>query len=247
MLQTNRQTGSTPPPPEGCVIAIEAIGVAKSGGSIAVGTGEQIHDVFAMHADRPTAAAIGPALRAAVQSARRHGPIARVAVAAGPGSFTGLRIAVTAAKTLAYALNCPAAAVDSMLAIAAAVDWRLHRQFKTAEVLIGAYRGQVIGRRIPLDDLAADRCGDCRPADLMPGGDWTGRSDAATEPTTAAVGEPAAWARWGEIADAVRLISPGPLAVGVLRVAIKKPATDPMALMPVYLRRSAAEEQTVRP
>lgn len=44
--------------------------------------------------------------------------IGRIAVSVGPGSFTGLRIGVVAAKTLAYSLNCELKAIDTFLAVA---------------------------------------------------------------------------------------------------------------------------------
>ena len=50
---------------------------------------------------------------------RQHGSPSALAVAAGPGSFTGLRIATVTARTLAWLENCPVHAVDALAALAA--------------------------------------------------------------------------------------------------------------------------------
>src|SRR5687768_2419931 len=47
------------------------------------------------------------------------GDLGAVAVSIGPGSFTGLRVGVVCAKTLAYAVSTKLVAVDTFLAIAA--------------------------------------------------------------------------------------------------------------------------------
>src|SRR5207245_6411196 len=49
--------------------------------------------------------------------------LAGLAVAVGPGSFTGLRIAVSTAKGLALALGLPISAVPTLDAMAAALPW----------------------------------------------------------------------------------------------------------------------------
>ncbi len=49
---------------------------------------------------------------------RQSAPLSAVAVACGPGSFTGLRIGMSTAKALALAWKCPVISVDSLHGIA---------------------------------------------------------------------------------------------------------------------------------
>lgn len=51
---------------------------------------------------------------------RKIDDIGVIAVATGPGSFTGLRVGVVAAKTLAYSLGCKIIGVNALSAISAA-------------------------------------------------------------------------------------------------------------------------------
>ena len=48
--------------------------------------------------------------------------LSHLAVTVGPGSFTGVRIGVTAVKALAHALNLPCIAVDALEATAAGIE-----------------------------------------------------------------------------------------------------------------------------
>lgn len=48
--------------------------------------------------------------------------LARVAVNAGPGSHTGLRVGLMAAKAIAWSVDCPVVGVDANRALAAQVD-----------------------------------------------------------------------------------------------------------------------------
>lgn len=49
---------------------------------------------------------------------RQPGDCGLVAVSIGPGSFTGLRVGIVCAKTMAYATGCRIAGVETLLAIA---------------------------------------------------------------------------------------------------------------------------------
>jgi len=53
----------------------------------------------------------------------RVSDLQRIAVVTGPGSWTGLNIGVTAAKTLAQVLAAPVVALSSLDAVAADLDW----------------------------------------------------------------------------------------------------------------------------
>lgn len=66
--------------------------------------------------------------------------LSRIAVAKGPGSYTGVRIGVTIAKTLAWSLNIPLVGVSSLEVLAASVS----RYFNGyVSPLFDARRGQI--------------------------------------------------------------------------------------------------------
>lgn len=57
-----------------------------------------------------------------LESQLRFSDLQAVAVSQGPGSYTGLRIGVSAAKGLCYALNVPLIAVDTLQVLASQVQ-----------------------------------------------------------------------------------------------------------------------------
>jgi tRNA threonylcarbamoyl adenosine modification protein YeaZ len=79
--------------------------------------------------------------------------LTRIAVTTGPGSFTGLRIGLSAARGLGLALNIPVLGIPSLLALS------LRAQCDPVAVLLDAKRGEAYfqtfsGPGIPIRDAA---------------------------------------------------------------------------------------------
>ncbi|MDR0798585.1 MAG: tRNA (adenosine(37)-N6)-threonylcarbamoyltransferase complex dimerization subunit type 1 TsaB [Dysgonamonadaceae bacterium] len=73
--------------------------------------------------DASHSASLGVYVQEAVAFARRElRPVEAVAVSAGPGSYTGLRIGVSEAKGLGYGWNIPVIALPSLKILAASVS-----------------------------------------------------------------------------------------------------------------------------
>jgi tRNA threonylcarbamoyladenosine biosynthesis protein TsaB len=181
--------------------------------------------------------AIAGLLAAAGLSAR---DLDAVAVGLGPGSFTGLRVGLMAAKTLAYATGCRLVGLDTLAVFAHAAPPGALR----IAVAGDAQRGDVFVADFLRDapGAAPRRLGETR---LEPGAAWA----AGLAPGTAVVGPGLARLRPAfpggvlaggtdaEAPDAVALLEVARAAVAAGR------ADDPHALEPFYIRRSAAEEK----
>jgi tRNA threonylcarbamoyladenosine biosynthesis protein TsaB len=116
-----------------------AIETATSSGSVAVARGDHVLAEATLGDQRRHAEAVLPALESVLSEAgleRRH--IEEVVVGAGPGSFTGVRVAAATAKGLAAALSVPLVAYSSLLALAAAA-----RSDRPVCALFDARRGEV--------------------------------------------------------------------------------------------------------
>jgi tRNA threonylcarbamoyladenosine biosynthesis protein TsaB len=102
-----------------------AIAIETSGsiGAIALADNDTIFaETLFSHGLQHTAKII-PMMHDALQQRRwTPGDIEHVYVSAGPGSFTGLRVAITLAKTLAFAVNCKIIAIESTRVLAENAD-----------------------------------------------------------------------------------------------------------------------------
>jgi len=104
-------------PPLTRILALETSGV---GGSAAILDTESSVSIYEpLPAGTRSAQALAPAMhRALVAAGWKPRDVQVVAITVGPGSFTGLRIGVTTAKTFAYTVGCDVVAVNTLDVIA---------------------------------------------------------------------------------------------------------------------------------
>lgn len=223
------------------------LGIETSGLYGSVAAAEVTRDACHVVAYEPlprdvrSARALAPAIDALLGSLGWSArDLAAVAVAVGPGSFTGLRVGVVTAKTLAYATETAVVGVETLEALADAAPapeepgqrlWAVldaqRREFFSAPFAAGegAWR-----RAEPTERRSADGLRSRMKA-----------GDRVTGPVASAVAE----GRGGVAIDNVE-----PRADAVLRVAWRRwlsgAADDVFALAPEYQRLSAAEEKIAK-
>lgn len=165
--------------------------------------------------------------------------IREIYVSVGPGSFTGLRVGITVAKTLAFATGASVVPVQTLdvLARNAPPGWQ------NLVVVLDAKRDQVFTatfanaggeprQREParLDSLAATLSRAPRPVHLLGEGIPFHRQHIPDDPEVIVTPEDT----WRPLAASVARIGATMARAGM--------TTDPMALAPVYIRRPEAEE-----
>src|SRR5262249_34304801 len=88
-------------------------------GYVALAEGGRLRGVRKLDEARPHARDLAPAVRDLLAEAGWTAPtLNAVIVSRGPGSYTGLRVGIMSAKTLAYATGCKLVAIDTFAAIA---------------------------------------------------------------------------------------------------------------------------------
>lgn len=217
-------------------IAIETSG---TGGSVALLRGPHVAESLDLEANQRTASVLAPALARLLEELDRQRSTLRfVSVTHGPGSFTGLRIGVTTAKTLAYALKTPVVPVDTLAVIAAQLFATIS-EISQLVVGLNAYRGQVYVRQ---------ECrgqGTARSSEIWSSEKWKKFLDEA--PRNIVIAGNAAPSRLSRPFADEFANSSMPTAAGLGRIAWERfqrgERIDPMQLTPAYLRPSAAEEK----
>ncbi len=168
--------------------------------------------------------------------------IGAVAIAAGPGSFTGLRIGIAAAKGLAWAADKPCLGVSTLEAMAeniahldglvvGAMDARRGQVYNAVfEAKGGALTRLCPDRAISLEALAGELAGETRPITVL------GDGGALCRRYLAEHGVPCSLAP-------AALLYQNAVGVGLAaeRAYARGEAVSAQELLPVYLRPAQAE------
>ena len=178
--------------------------------------------------------------RLCLQSGWKPRDIQQIFVSSGPGSFTGLRIGVTCAKTLACALNIPVVATPTLRILADNAP----AEAQHVAIVLDAKRGQIFTARFErvdgtwqvrepehLDTLAAVIARAPRPLYLLGEGIPLHADSVPTDGSVIVTGPDT----WRARAAAVATVGNAMAGVGQF--------TEPMQLVPIYVRRPEAEEK----
>lgn len=223
------------------ILAIETSGrdgslaALESGdtGAAVSGNAELVREVSITGPER-TAQLLAPRLRELFTAIGWEAKsIGLVCVAAGPGSFTGLRIGVTTAKTLAYAVGAEVVGVDTLAAIAS--------QAPPSEsplwVVMDAQRGELFAAKFTAGQMEG-------ALQVLTQPDWKrllAAGDRVSGPGLKRLGV--------DLPDGVAVVDPSqwqPMAASVGQLAWRDYCAgrcdDLWKILPLYYRLSAAEE-----
>lgn len=237
---------------------ILAIETSQREGSLALTEGTQLLTQLPLCAERRTAQSLLPAIQEVIGATGMSlSDLDLIAVSQGPGSFTGLRIGMTTAKTLAYALQTDLIGVHTLEVIAARLFLLEQRveQDEVLEVVLDAQRQQLFTARFRLDndvlreeaataivdfkDWRESPPGECRRGGVLP--PWAAENLAEELPFRFLSQPPDASAL--ALLAAARTAAPSSWpASSASRASGENPLGSP-GMAPNYFRQSAAEEK----
>ncbi len=212
-------------------------------GSVAALIGEQVVAQITLDPQRRSAQTLAPALRELLAEAGwQPGMVDVVAVAVGPGSFTGLRVGVTTAKTFAYAVGCRVVAINTLDIIAEQAQSQVPPAVPRLSVIIDAQRGDVFARLY--ERCAGNPWQPTSDAMILNHDQWRASLGANTAVSGPALEKLASSLPTDVIVVPRELWSPEAVTVGRLAAqrAHGEQFDDVWQLAPLYMRRSAAED-----
>jgi tRNA threonylcarbamoyladenosine biosynthesis protein TsaB len=221
-------------------VRIVALETTETIGSVAAFDDGKLLSELRLDPDKRTAQSLAPGLKTLLEGIRwATADIDLVAVTIGPGSFTGLRIGVTTAKTLAYCAKADILGIDTLEVIANASPDGVD----AVSVGVDAQRGQVVAcafRRRQDGWFRPEG-----PARLLTIADWL-----IEIPPGVAVSGPILRKLANRLPESGAAFPPecwAPTAAQVGRLAARDYAAgrrdDVFSLVPRYSRPSAAEEK----
>ena len=167
-----------------------------------------------------------------------------LAVAAGPGSFTGLRVGVATVQGLAVAAGLKVVPVPTLEALAHAAEASVKEDDRLVAAWMDGQRGEVFGARYEvrgrraMQQIEPPIAG--KPESILDA--WAVPADVPV----VFIGDGAVRYRdvlLGTFGPRARIVAPPLLAAPIARVAFEQPhrAVSPHEIVPVYVRRSDAE------
>ncbi len=235
---------------------ILAIETSDKTGSIALLDGNHCLVSLDLPVELRSARSLAPAIKTALATAGwSPRDVKLVAIANGPGSFTGLRVGVVTAKTFAYAVGAEVLAIDTLSVIADQANCETLQ----LSVIIDAQRGEVFAARYVRE--GSERWNMVAEPAIVTVETWLAgltSNAAASEGRAAkgiAVSGPALMKLAAKVPATVAMLDQAcwrPLATTVARLAWRRyqarqvqaeQRDDLWSLAPLYLRKSAAEEK----
>jgi tRNA threonylcarbamoyladenosine biosynthesis protein TsaB len=210
-------------------------------GSVAVAHGPSLGPIRRLDEARRHARDLAPAV---AELLRGEGwqprDLDAVIVSRGPGSYTGLRVGIMSAKTLAYATGCRLIAVETFAAIARQAPADVQRLDVLADAQQQKVYFQPFQRPSPSEALFG-----VAPLRVLPLAEWL-----VTRDPNAWVTGPALRVHGPRLPGEVNQVATDawdPRAASLLEIGLERlardEADDVYALEPLYLRPSSAEEK----
>lgn len=240
---------------------ILAVDTAGTEGCVTLAPAENVDSVreFPLNVRQRHAQVLLPAIREALSTCGvRAADVSVVAVTSGPGSFTGLRVGIMAAKTWAYATGAQLVAIPSLVALFQ--SWRTNSGPSTGPLpphvwaLENAQRGELFASAFSTDPNAEAAFE--TPFEIVTPKDLLGRL--STGDTMIGPGTHLWTAPDGDLVDelspeilaALNSVSQplsrpsGAVLVRLAAQRVREGNPDsPLTLEPLYLRRSSAEDK----
>jgi tRNA threonylcarbamoyladenosine biosynthesis protein TsaB len=213
-------------------------------GQVALADGETIVGWRRLEESRRHARDLAPFTQALLdEHACRARDLTAVIVSRGPGSYTGLRVGVMSAKTLAYATGCALLAVDTFAAIARQAPAEVLVLDVLADAQQDNFYLQRFGRPRPGEALQPQW-----PLEIRPFAAWL--KELGTDTWVSGPGADVVATRLPATVQLVAETERLPRAASLLALGIERfrrgACDDPIAVEPLYLRPSSAEEKMAK-